>query len=739
MRKTTQGNSKGSSSADRRRKSSVSHSSSTTNSTDVKKVLKIIGTTLLCTLLVLIITGTIVVTALTVYVLKFMDSSSSIDLDNTPYGFSTHIYADGEKENEYVEIGSISDGRKRIWVDLDKIPVNVQSAFISSEDTRFFDHQGVDFKRTFGAFANMLVPIYSSRQGGSTITQQVVKNITGDDGKNVSRKLREMFSALNLEKNYTKEDILEAYLNIIYFSSNCYGIQTASNFYFNKDVSQLTIQEAACLAAMTKSPNSNNPIKFPENNKVRRDYILKTMLDNGAIDTEEYNTAVSSELKLVGYNKVDDGNNTKTQTGVTSYFYDAAVNQAIDILAEKLDISKDKAEEKFKTGGYKVYTTQNVNIQKELDEKYTNYKNFAYKEPKDAPECTTVMMDYKGNIVGLVGGYSAKTSSRSMIRTEMPRPPGSTIKPIASYGPAIMLDKINWSTRFFDDGVEVYDYSQGKTVKKPMNYDGYWSYKWFSVDYFLKRSLNTAPAQIIHNIIGEKTSYDFLVNKLHMSHLVKEDCNMSPLSVGSFTHGITLTELTASYQMFGNEGKYYAPTYIKKITDSEGKLVYEHKYKAEQPMDPDSAYVMNRLMNLVINDPKGTGYEAGRGIKNVNVVGKTGSSDNLQDITMVGLTPEYVSGLWYGYDSGNKSTGNVFYSSAKIWNNLYKDIINKYCTVKDFKPSANVVQKEYCVDSGLLAGPDCTNTAMGYYKKSNLPKQCNGTSDHENAQKKPNE
>lgn len=706
----------------------------------VTRVLKIVGTTILCLIMIMIITCSIVATALTVYVMNFMDNSTYIDLEDIKQGTSTFVYANGN-DGEAIQIGSLSNGEKRIWVDYEDIPKYVKDAFICSEDTRFYSHDGVDFKRTFSSFINMFLPIYNSRQGGSTITQQLVKNFTGDDEDTVSRKIREIFSAIALERNYTKEDILEGYLNIIYLSNNCYGIQAASNFYFDKDVSELTIAEASCIAAMTKSPNANNPFNNFEKNTERRNYVLKTMYENGAISTDEYESALTEELHLVGYDKIgDDG---QVVSNVTSYFYDAAVNQAISIFMDQYNLSYEDAQAKLKTGGYRVYTTENPDIQTELENKYKDPLTFGAQELKDPPNASGIIMDYYGNIVGIVGNIGEKTVSRGTVNpVDLYRAAGSCIKPVASYGPAIMNDLITWSTLFKDDPIEIYDYSTGQTVKKPNNYSGYWTHQYNTVTYFLRRSINTTPAQIIHNYLGEQASYDWLVNKLHFKHLDKNDIALSPLSVGSLTYGMTLEELVASYQIFGNAGKYYQPTFIKRITDSKGTIAYEHRYISEQPMDSESAWVMNRLLKEVTTntekDPEtgafigGTGTAASKSL-NVEVVGKTGTSDDEKDILFIGCTPEYVSGIWYGYlKPANKSTKGVgYYNSGTVWNNVYRDILNSVSTIKTFTADPNVVKLEYCKDTGLIAGPNCTNTAYGYYKSTNIPPQCTGNHEHE--------
>ncbi len=685
---------------------------------------KIIGITLLCIFLVVVITITIVGTALVAYVMNYMEDAEPIDLGSGALGFTTFLYADsGDPESPYTEIGSLTTGDKRIWVDIDQIPSHVQDAFVFSEDIRFYNHNGVDFQRTIGAFANMFVQIYSGNDGGSSITQQTIKLSTGNDEVTIERKIEEIFTALSVEKNYTKDDILEDYLNRIYFSNNCYGIQAAANFYFDKDVSQLTLAEGASIAAMTKSPSANNPLgqdPAPENNKIRREYILETMHEGGAISTTEYEEALAEELVFIGYNKILDEN--EQASSASSYFYDSAVEQAIEIVMETYDMNYEDAEFLLKSGGYSIYTTMDIDIQAEMEAKYADQSTFTSYELDNPPQASGIIMDYSGNILGIVGGIGTKTESRILNRAnDSARPPGSTIKPIASFGPAIMYDLIHWSTIFPDEPVEIYDYSTGLSVLKHRNYSGVWTYNDFFTNEHLRNSYNTAPTQIVHNMLTEEVSFDFLVNNLNFTTLTRElDAYVSPLSVGSFSRGMTLKELTASYQIFGNSGKLYEPTYIKRITDADGKIIYEHQYVYEQAMDSQSAWVMNRLMKEVTT--MGTGTSASSGLS-VEVVGKTGTSDNEQDILFVGCTPEYVSGIWYGYDEGNVSTVGLYYGSSLVWNNVFRDIVNE-SSVTTFTPDPSVVMKEYCTETGLLASPYCTSTSFGYYKTSNIPYMC---------------
>jgi len=716
-----------------------------------KKTLRIIGTIILSMILIGIITGSIVVTAFTVYIMKLMDPSDAIDLDKSQFSYSTFFYAK-DKDGNFQPIETLTNGEKRVWVSIEDIPQVVQNAFVYTEDERFSDHDGVDFKRTFSAFANLFLHFYSTEQGASTITQQVVRNVTKDTEVKSDRKIREIFRAMNLEKAYTKTDILEAYLNIIPQGGTVTGIQAASNYYFNKDVSELTITEAACLASIPKDPNKYHPINHPEANKTRRAYVLFQMYDNGVISTEEYETALAEEIKFADKSQTDENGNQVS--GVTSYFIDATFEQVVADFMVKYGIDKEAAVKKIKSGGYKIYTTVDLDIQAQLEAKYNDPKTFSdnesiqnaltekYMNPtafpnselEKPPQSSFITMDYNGNVLGVVGGIGQKQESLGFNRaTSAVRSPGSCIKPIASYGLAISLDKINWSTKLIDGPLNVLNSktgemevfkvlspSSGEMEPWPKNYTPGYSYKNTFIYDGLQRSLNTIAAQLVEQITPA-TSYEFLQNSLHITTLDPQDVDRSPMSVGGMTNGITLQELVASYQVFGNMGKYNKPTYYSKITDANDNIIIQHQYIAQQALDSDSAYVMNRLMKNVVDH--GTGTNAKIGV-DCELVGKTGTSQDWGDILFVGCTPDYISGVWYGYDT-KADTRNTFYSSsALLWNKIFKDIANSG-TTKSFEVNPNILQLYFCTETGDIANDTCPKSAsVGYYKPSFTPPIC---------------
>lgn len=711
------------------------------------KILKVTGTVLLSMLFIIIITGSVFVTALTIYILNYIDSTTPISLDNVELNFTSRFLAENPEFNEldpesdeYTTYYTLAqDGERRVWVDLENVPKYVRDAFVYSEDERFYSHDGVDFKRTLAAFANMILHFYDDAFGGSTITQQTIKNITGDDdatgGAGITRKIREITRSINIEKTYTKDEILETYLNIISLNTNYYnirGVQAAANFYFSKDVSELTLGEAASLAAITKNPSKRNPYDHLDNNYERRETVLKLMKNNGAISTEEYEQAVNEELVITGdlnFSSDTDStlDNIKNQ-GVSSYYVDEAIRETISLIQEYYGLTYSAARERLNGGGYTIKTNVDLEMQEKIEDAYLDDSNFqSYGFENDDLWSAFVVMDYKGNVKAVVGNRGEKEVTLGWNNaTQATRSPGSTIKPIASYAPALDQDLITWSTMFKDEPIKIK--SDGNEIEWPRNYSEQgdvtnWSYNYYPTYVMLQRSLNTGPAQIIQELTPQY-AYNFLVNKLHFSTLDPvADVNYSPMTVGGMSKGVTLLELVASYQIFGNGGKYYEPHFVSQIADREGNIIYENNNFYEKAIDESTAYVMNRMLKTAIDSNNGTGKQAK--IDGLEVCGKTGTSQDWQNLTFVGCTPDYVSGVWIGYENVAQIPTEKYQNIAKIWKNIFGEIANSTDN-KEFTAPDTVVERKFCTQTGNLASSSCTNTSVGYYKSSNLPETCSG-------------
>ena len=711
-------------------------------------LLKTIGIFAVCVLMVLVISATIIGSALTVFVVNLMENTTEVNLDDIASSYSTYIYA--KQGDDWIVYDLISnEGEKRVWVNLEEIPQHVRDAFICSEDERYDNHDGVDF---FGiAVAAMEIVTGQSQRGASTITQQTIKNVTddradADDGMaGYERKIREIYRAVQLEKEYSKDDILEAYLNIVPLDQNVYGVQAAANYYFNKDVSQLTIGEAACIAAITKSPYANNPMRNPEKNLDRRTYILDKMLEHGAISSEEYEEALNQEMKLIGsmvYTQSQTGTIDSTAVSayenfdeVSSYYVDATIYQAVEIIMDTYGLEWSAAYDKLKAGGYKIYTCVDLEIQKELERKYLDLYTFSEDGNEDIPQSAFICMDYNGRILGVVGGVGEKTSPLCLNRaTSTTRQPGSSLKPIASYALAVERDLITWSSQFLDVPLLIEESStENGYLVWPRNYSttGAYTSSWSKEYNFtfsaLQRSLNTTAAQIVE-MLTPSECFNFLRNNLHLESLVlyeagRTDIARSPMSVGALTNGVTLQDITTTYQIFGNGGKYYESTFISRILDNNGDVVYQHPLLGEQVIDESTSYVMNRMLETVISSSRGTGRAAR--LQNVELIAKTGTTQDWGDLWFVGCTPEYVTGLWIGHDIPEEIDTKNCYGSSQMWKNIFGDIADA-SEITKFSTTNMVVQRDYCTETGLIAGSRCASVAVGYYKRTNIPGTCSG-------------
>ncbi|MCC8043810.1 MAG: penicillin-binding protein [Oscillospiraceae bacterium] len=693
----------------------------------IRKTLTVIGTVLLSLILVCIITCSIIAATLTVYVMQFRESSTiDLDLNNLDLAYTTFIY--GYDENsELVELASISKSADRIPVSIDKIPQHVRDAFVYTEDERFYEHDGVDWRRTFSAFVNEILnqALYGGKQGGSTITQQLVKNITGDDDVGWERKMREIFRASDLEKYYSKDDILCAYLNTIGFGGSTAGIQAASLKYFGKDVCELTIAQGACLAAIPQSPNTLNPWADAEANKERQEVVLGLMLKNGAISESEYEAALVEDLEIIDPDAV-----ALEDDDIQNWYVDMVIRDVIYDLMDYYGVDYDDASDMLYDGGYTIYTPIDIEMQEEIEAKFKDYTTFSSEVLTDPPQSCFIVMDYTGNILAVAGGVGEKAGSNVWNRATMStRQPGSSIKPLAGYSYGIETDMMTWSSLYQDMPIEIPDEDNpGQTRSWPTNYSSTGNMTYSGSYYFvfqaLQRSLNTISARIVQEATPSK-AFEFMQNKYQFTTLSAYDADLAPLSVGALTNGVYLREMVAAYQVFGNGGKYFSPTSYTYVLDPSGEVILQHTYTPIQSISEESAYVMNKLLQQVVEGPNGTGRAAQ--LESTTVVGKTGTSQNWVDQWFIACTPDYVSGVWYGYDDNRTVKTGTYYGTAQLWKNIFGDIA-KAGTTESFPECDTIVEKYYCSNTGLIASGSCPTGGIGYYKSSNVPAVCTSCS-----------
>ena len=655
--------------------------------------------------------------------------------------FTTTIYVKNDS-GDYVEYDRIHGTNNRIWVDGEDIPDMLKNAYVAIEDKRFNSHTGVDWKRTVYAFANSFLNL-SSRQGGSTITQQLVKNITSDNDISAMRKVREIMRARYLEDNYSKESILEWYLNTISMGTGIYGVEVAANYYFGKSVGELTIAECASLASITKEPEAYRPDLEANHDyhMQRRNLVLSEMLSQKHITKEEYEEALNTKLEVVA-----DQDALNVQAEATSYFVDTLIDDVVDMLVTKKGYDKDVAEQEVYNGGYKIYSTLNPKVQKALDDVYNDKSFFAAPvsatNNKTTPNSSMTVMDYEGHIVGIVGGKGKKKEARSLNRaTSSPRQIGSSMKPIGVYSLAIEYNELTYSSMVDDRQMSWSDPSI-KGGRWPNNYDFSYTGK-TTVEYAIYHSVNCTPVHILRNIIGNgsdnyteanngiEISYDFLTSKLGLKHLTDDDKNFSSLCLGGCAYGATSEELAAAYAVFGNLGNYYKPTTYTVIYDQFDNVVDDTtKDKPIMAISEDTATVMNHLLRQVIKKGTGKGVKVGK----FDVFAKTGTTTDSQDLWFAGGTPYYVGACWYGFDNPQKYSPNgmsgyfpngasVSGAALRIWNEVMSRA-HEGLEEKEFVDSEYAEELKYCTSTGMIAKAGCTKTAKGWYRSDNIPEPC---------------
>lgn len=691
--------------------------SSVTDETSTKfKVLRVV----IGILMVFAVVFIICVSVVTIYAYSVVHGDPVFDLNEQKLSQSqtSFVYA-YDKDNNPVELTRLHGEENRIWVDLSDMSEYMDDAFIAAEDKRFKQHHGVDWIRTIGVIVNPK----NKGQGGSTITQQLIKNLTEENQVTIARKFNEILAALNIERNYSKDEIIEAYLNTIYLSEGCYGVKTAAEKYFGKDIADLNAAECASLAAITQFPNKFDPLKRPEDNRKRQLWILGEMKskDNKFLTEEQYNDAVDYEMVFTNSknykgSQVTDNSSKSKANVIDSWYIDYVVSTVIDDL-QKEGYTYNKAKSMVYGGGLKIYTAMDFDVQESLEDVYENYKKMPDKKIQGA----MAIMNYEGRVLGIIGGTGKKKGALEFNRaTQAKRPPGSTIKPISVYGPALEKslkdDKCNiyWSSMIPDKPLKKID---GKWW--PKNESNTYSYENKTLQYGLAKSLNTISAHTLDKI-GVDYSYNYITDKFHISTLDEaRDPSYAPMATGSVTYGTSILEMTAAYATFGNGGQYYYPYCYYKIEDSRGKVILQKDPEStkEQALSESTAWIMNKLLQTVMTSGTGTTYK----LSNTECFGKTGTTTGSVDRWFIAGTPEYVAATWYGYDVQKEIHYKLSPNpSGTLWKTVMTEVYDKKGTnASKFPEYDGIVKKAYDPSNGLLA--NYSSGVYGWYDKNNLP------------------
>ncbi len=604
-----------------------------------------------------------------------------------------------------IESAELNGEIKYKYVPYNEIPEDLINAFIAIEDKRFYKHEGIDFIRTAKAAFNYIFG--SGDFGGSTITQQLVKNLTGNDDFSVSRKLSEAFSAIELEKEYDKTEILEMYLNVINLSEGCRGIGAAAEYFYSKKTSELTLSECATIAAITNNPSKYNPKKHPENNIQRRNLILKCMLEANFITDDEYSRAVAEPISL---------NLSQERSGseVNSWYVDMVIEDVLSDLCAKYNISRSSASLMLYRGGLKIYTAMDAEIQAILDEYYSNIYNFPIDTNGNLAQSSMIVIDpYNGDILGVVGAIGEKQGNRLQnYATDTRRPPGSAIKPLSVYSIALEQGLIEWSSIFEDSPVK-----EGNETQPPWPYNADKTYAGeVDIQYAVENSLNTVAVKVL-DMVGNEKSLSFLKNKLLISSLDDSaDIGSASLALGQSSRGISLRELTAAYSVF-QEGIMSKPRSYFKVTDENGQIILDNSPSQETVLSRETAAIMTKLLEKVVDSGTAKGIISLG--KTTAVAGKTGTTQNNCDRYFVGYTPELLAGVWFGYEYPKPLDDFGGNPSIYLWDEIMNEIYEKtdYGKSSRFAMPETVQKLTYPTPSGELTknGENTSEVKDGWF------------------------
>ena len=662
--------------------------------------------------------GTILAIGLTTCLMFFaifmiyVNTSLDLDVDISAYTLkqSSTVYYQDKASGEWVELTKLHGVENRTLVSIDEIPKHVRDALISIEDERFESHHGVDWKSTAKAILGKLTG--TSTRGGSTITQQVVKNMTGDNEVTIKRKVTEIFRALRLEKNYSKDEILETYLNLVYFGNGCNGIEAAAESYFGKTVGELTIAEAASIVGITQFPYKYDPSRgdwYREQNKERQLTVLYKMHELGKISDEAYEQAkveplvFSWDTGFVPSAGVASRVDTASSTEYDSYFVERMFNDIVSDMHEKLGYDESVAKDLLYTGGYSIYCTVDPEVQSIVESVYADRGNLNYTSSKgqQLQSGATIIDNTTGDIVAVAGRVGEREGRFLLDYSTVVRQCGSAIKPLSTYAPALDAGVITPASVIDDYPVEML----GGSIWPVNAYSGYRGI--MTVQDAVRNSSNPAAVRTVMKLTLP-SSYAFMTENLSFSTLTNDDLTAAgALALGGLSKGVTTREMAAAYASFARGGIYTTPRTYTEVRDHNGNVLLENKGESHVAMKESTAYAMNELLKNVVRSGTGTGAN----FSGMTIAGKTGSTNSNNDRYFVGYTPYYTAAVWVGYDTPTRivASGNP---AATLWK-TFMSKVHANLPSKDFDVgSGDMVSVTVCTQTGLLASAGCPSQTV---------------------------
>ncbi len=671
----------------------------------------LLGKVVMTVVLLIILTCAFLACFSAIYIRGVILPEAHLDAGDYTTELASTIYYQDESTGEDVELRSLYGAVNREWVAYADIPQTLAEATIAIEDKRFESHNGVDWLRTIKAAWYMFTG--TDIQGGSTITQQLIKNMTDYDDVTVKRKVLEIFRALDFDKTHIKDTIKEMSLNYIYLGNGCYGVTPASNYYFGKDVSELDLAESASLIAITNNPSVYDPYRNDGvRNKERQTLILNAMCEQGMITEEERDAAIAQEL--VYEQKVDSAVNPET---VFSWYEEQVISDVVNDLVETYNYSKTVAQDMVTRGGLHIYSCLEPDVQATVEEIYTNRANLDVTSSSGQKlESAIVIVNADGNVVALAGAMGEKTANLIWNNaSQAVRQPGSALKPLSVYTPALELGVISPSGVFDDTAVRTLNGSAW-----PSNSYGTYTGR-MTLAQAVARSSNAVAVRVLEKLTPQ-VSFDFLENKFGFTTLVNgrtsngqyvSDIDTAPLSMGGLTDGVTVLEMAAAFSAFPRDGVYITPRTYTKVVDSNGKVLLDNTQRESKAiMKETTAWYMNDLLTGVVTSSNGTGTYAK--ISGMTVAGKTGSTNTNNDRWFVGYTPYYTAAVWTGYNTPER----IYYSKGSknpaldMWK-LVMEEVHENLPSKSFNEPAGLKTVTYCLDSGLKPSQACTHDVRG--------------------------
>ena len=681
----------------------------------VKRVLKAIGRFFFTLFAVGAIAGFVVLISLSVYIIGIATEPTGIDLKAKSLNQTSFIYVKNDS-GKFKKYQSLYDTENRVWVDFKNIPDNMKNSVIAIEDKRFREHNGVDFTRTMGAILNLASG--KSSFGGSTLTQQLIKNISDDNEVSLNRKIREIVKALKLETEYTKDEILEAYLNVVNFGNNCQGVEAAANLYFGKHIDKCTLAQCAAIAGITQNPSRFNPLVYPEENQKRRELVLSEMLDQKKITKEQYDEAMeeSSKMKFVGYKK---SNKTNVRSKVQNWYIDELQNDLTKDLAVYYNISEKAASDKLFTEGLKIYCAMDVKMQKYLEDAAMNIDT-TY---DSGLQCAATMVDMHGAIIATTGSSQEKTSNLLFDRaTDSVLQPGSSIKPVVVYPYAIERGKLYYSSVVPDKPLEKYKVgADGTLIAGPNNwYSGYKGN--MLLPDAIEWSANATAAQVM-DMISPQAAYNQVLTLQGFEHLSEDDkVNTGGLSIGGLNGGVTVREMAGTFTYMGNGGKYYKPYTYYYVTDSEDNIIIDNRDMIpKESYSPETAYIMNRLLHYNMTYCAHTNAAYAR-VDGWDIIGKTGTTDEDKDSWYCGLSPYCSMAVWTGFDIPQTISMYGQQTATK----LFQQVMSHYLEGKkhkEYSMPGSIIKANFSPSNGMVynVGSAVDDRYLGYYTEDNMP------------------